>query len=113
MIGDNTMDRKTKTAIDALEARNWRVDIKGDYTFLEWYSPAGEDYCIESESSNLLEIFEQECEFFDVDEHVDLWAESRGKRGVPDSYVVLVDDARAIEQELEECVKEVRNALQL
>ena len=108
------MDKGNGAAVAALEARNWRVDFnENGGTFLEWYSPAGEDYCIESESNDLLWIFEREYEFFDVDEHVDLWAESRGKRGVPDSYVVLLDDAKAIEKELEECEREVRNALSL
>lgn len=106
------MDNKIEAAIDVLEARNWRVDLKDDYTFLEWYSPAGEDFCIESESNDLLKIFEDEWDSWDVDDHVALWAGSRGKNGVPASYAALLEDAYAIGNELEECVKEVRNALQ-
>lgn len=97
-------------AIKALEDREWNVDIEQNYILLEWYSPAGEDYVIERdinvlESDILYRIMRDEYEWYDVDEHVDLWCQYRGSHGVPDSYSVLIRDAEAIEKELYECQK--------
>ena len=104
-------------SIKALEDREWNVDIDQDHVFLEWYSPAGEDYCIDRDiqvlySDTLYTIMRDEYEWFDVDEHVDLWAQFRGKNGVPDSYSVLIKDAIDIEEELNECRKILKKLLQ-
>lgn len=97
-------------SIKALEDRNWNIKIDQDHVFLEWYSPAGEDYCIDRdieviESDTLYRIMLDEYEWYDVDDHVDLWAQWRGTHGVPDSYSVLIRDAIDIEEELNECRK--------
>lgn len=92
--------------LSAIEDRGWKVseyvgtaeDAKS--LLLEWWSPAGENICIETNMETLREDLLQEYEFFDVDEHVDLWAGHRGERGVPESYAKLVHDAYAIKREL-------------
>ncbi len=88
--------------LDAIDARGWAIIEYGDKAglLLEWWSPAGENICIETTRETLQADLVREYETFDVDEHVDLWAESRGKRGVPDSYAVLIRDAYAIRREL-------------
>lgn len=60
------------------------------------HSPCGEDFWFSIEGENIPQEVSEYAEDFDVDEHVDLWAESRGKRGVPESYHELVEDAEAI-----------------
>ncbi len=84
------------------------IDDDGLYLF-ESYSPAGENLVIENTCSSpekaLNEIkadVVREYENFDVDEHVDLWAGSRGENGVPSTYRELVEDAFAIEKMLED-----------
>ena len=47
---------------------------------------------------------------FDPDEHAEMWVESRGKRGVPDSIRTFVDDADAIKEMLFELAQELRKA---
>ena len=40
--------------------------------------------------------------YFDVDEHVELWVNGRGKNGVPSRIRELVEDAEAIDKMLQE-----------
>ncbi len=35
---------------------------------------------------------------FDADEHAEMWIDLRGKRGVPDSIRVLINDADSIKE---------------
>lgn len=99
-------------ALQVLEDRDWNVNLDSEWPYLEWYSPAGEDYIINLESPVTLESIYQdvrtEYENFDVDEHVDLWAPGRGKNGVPDSYAALVHDAEAIDEELHDLYLEIQ-----
>lgn len=88
-----------KELIKAIESCGWSIISD---TSIENYSPAGEDLCIEcAKGESIIEAIESEYNNFDVDEHVDLWAESRGVNGVPISYAALVRDAEAIEKMLE------------
>lgn len=87
-----------KALREAIENCGWSVYSD---TSIQNYSPAGEDLWIEcAKGESIIEAIESEYNNFDVDEHVDLWAESRGKNGTPSSYRVLVEDAEAIEEML-------------
>ena len=81
------------------------------WTELEWYSPAGEDVIITVWHDNTKKGFAKGladyAKDFDVDEHVELWADSRGQRGVPGTIRELLDDAEAIKQHLEMVSQEV------
>lgn len=94
------------TMLEAIEARGWSVtehETHGSpepYLLLEWFSPKSEDICIETTLETLSADLLREYDSYDVDEHVDLWAPGRGKRGVPSSYAALVEDAEAIGEEL-------------
>lgn len=83
---------------------------------LENYSPAGENLIMDLnlEGDTIEEIFDSFRENlkeyrdnYDVDEHVDLWAGSRGKNGVPSSYIILVHDAEAIGDMLDDFVDKI------
>lgn len=73
-----------------------------NYIELEKYSPAGEDFSMiidfdmDSPINSFLENLKEYSEDFDVDEHVEMWIPSRGKRGCPESISELVEDAEAI-----------------
>lgn len=87
--------------LDAIDARGWKItEYDGSGLLLEWWSPAGENICIDTTLETLQADLMREYETFDVDEHVDLCGEYRGQRGVPDSYSVLIRDACAIQREL-------------
>ena len=47
---------------------------------------------------------------FDPEEHAEMWVESRGKRGVPDSIRTLIDDADAIKEMAFELADALRKA---
>lgn len=104
------MDYAKLSKLLPCEVNGWDFKINGDgsYSFHS-HSPAGEDLWIEHECTSpetaLNEIkadIAREYENFDVDEHVDLWAQVRGERGVPGTYEELVDDAHEIEKMLDE-----------
>lgn len=70
------------------------------------YSPAGEDFgfdCFYKDADDLKTEIVKAYYDFDVDEHVEMWIEAKrnGVSGVPD-VVTLVDDARAIQDMLDE-----------
>lgn len=102
---------------DALENLEWKIyeDEKNCYVEIYKYSPAGEDFscCIWVETPN--EFAAQlgfEADDFDVDDHIDLWADKRGRKGVPATYRELLEDAEAIKQMLKEAADAV-NAVDL
>jgi len=91
--------------IDALEARDWAVSSYTDdgRVELEWYSPAGEDFCICVAVDNFPEAVAEYAADFDIDEHIAMWIEAKrnGTSGVP-STRELVHDAEDIDKELQE-----------
>lgn len=95
----------TERELEVLEKLDWRlVDITNDdrmaYVEIENWSPAGEDLC-ETIAVDQWDTFatatRKWAEYFDKDEHVELYVNMRGKRGVPSSIRELVDDAEAIQ----------------
>lgn len=69
---------------------------------MEKHSPAGEDFImtIDFDTNEPVHTFLKELEeyerSFDIDEHAELWIDSRGKNGVPNSISELVEDAKEI-----------------
>lgn len=95
-----------KQFIEVCEANDWRVIENGAGVFdLEKYSPAGEDFifnvCVEDENNadywaEVLDAWGD----FDPDEHANMWYGQN--RGEPASLRVLLDDAEAIKDMLEQ-----------
>lgn len=85
------------------ESLDWTVhEYEDGAVELEKYSPAGEDFIFGVGSGRFVEEVKEYAAYFDVDEHVELWVDSRGKRGVPSSVRELVEDAEAIDKMLQE-----------
>jgi len=91
--------------IDILEENGWSIS---SYTNdgrieLKKYSPAGEDFSIIVEVENFTESIREYANYFDADEHAEMWIEARGRvKGVPNSIRELIDDAEAIQKMLNE-----------
>ena len=95
------MPKLMDVLIDAAELLDWSVHIYDDCIEFEKYSPAGEDFIFTITGNDEARVAEQVREYaydFDPDEHAEMWVESRGKRGVPDSIRTLIDDADAIKE---------------
>lgn len=96
---------------DYLEEKGWQVSecsFGGGHTGWEigQGSPAGEDFWFSFEHNNDVEEaiaqIKQYAYDFDIDEHVKMWVEAQGRvSGVPDT-VTLVEDAKAIQEMLDE-----------
>lgn len=90
---------------EVLEKLDWRlVDITNDdrmaYVEIENWSPAGENLCetiTVDEWDSFPTAVRKWAQSFNKDEHVELWAGSRGKNGVPFTIRELVEDAEAIQ----------------
>lgn len=92
-----------------IEALGWRIIKCGGGTVeLEKSSPAGEDFIFSVSEKNIVADIEEYAETFDQDEHIDMWigARKHGTAGVP-STRELVEDAKAIEDMLEELARRV------
>lgn len=99
--------------VEAAEQIDWSVHIEDDCIEFEKYSPAGEDFFLTITGNDEDEVVEKVREYaydYDPDEHAEMWVESRGKRGVPDSIRTLIDDADAIKEMLFELAEELRKA---
>lgn len=89
--------------IEVCERLDWSVhECEDGSVELEKHSPAGEDFIFTVSSENFVREVKEYAADFDVDEHVEMWVNSRGTRGVPSSVRTLVEDAEAIDEMLEE-----------
>lgn len=75
-----------------------RYNEKGKYDIeLETYSPEGEDVIVsliyDGSEEGFIEAFVDYANWFDAEEHAEMWIESRGKNGVPESIKDLLEDA--------------------
>lgn len=107
------MSKLMDALIDAAELLDWSVHINDDCIEFEKYSPAGEDFIFTITGNDEARVVEQVREHaydFDPDEHAEMWVESRGKRGVPDSIRTLIDDADAIKEMVFELADALRKA---
>lgn len=88
-----------------IEDHDWNIiDVSEQdgtpYLEIESWSPAGEDLCETiwiRDGQTLAEAAREWADSFDKDDHVELWVEFRGKRGVPRTARELVEDADAIQ----------------
>lgn len=80
--------------------------MEEQYASFYKFSPAGEDFGFdvfyEDTLDSLIDGVKEYAATFDVDEHVELWIDSRGKNGVPSSIKELVYDAEAIDRMCQE-----------
>ena len=103
-----------KQFIEVCEANDWHVmeTSAGDFD-LEKYSPAGEDFIVhvsvdnESNADYWREVLDYEDDF-DPDDHAVMWYGQN--RGEPTSLRVLLDDAEAIKEMLEQLWRALLNA---
>lgn len=104
-------------------------DADVGFIFEAW-SPAGEDLPYEGSLVNLprdgrgayevapedalaycAKFMRIEADGFDVDEHVELWIDGRGRNGVPGTVRELLDDAEEIQKMLNELAETLEGAL--
>lgn len=84
------------------------------YVEVEFWSDLGEDivetiWFSELTEESFIEGLEKCANFFDVDEHAELWVHSRGKNGCSDcSIIELVEDAQMVKKKLERLVRVMR-----
>ena len=92
-----------------IEDLGWRIIKCGDETVeLERHSPAGEDFSFTVSEKNIVADIEEHASTFDPDEHVAMWSLAKrfGTSRVP-TMAELVEDAKAIEDMLEELSRRV------
>lgn len=67
------------------------------YVDINQYTPCGEDWWetigFDGTDKGFIEAIEERYKYFDVNEEAEIWIESRGTRGVPDSIKDLIEDA--------------------
>lgn len=98
-----------QTILDEIEKTDWGAQVvkysNGDTIFISQYSPAGEDFGFEIDvKDNVADMVDEISEYvnnFDIDEHIELWADGAGQNGVPD-IDELVEDAGDIKSMLED-----------
>ncbi len=110
------MEKELNTLKEFIEKQGWWVSVCsfGDGS-CSWdigqHSPAGEDFSfdvvVDGDAETVVREIRDYYVSFDVDEHAELWIEGRGKRGVPASISVLIQDAKDIEKMLEELADNV------
>lgn len=111
---------KMNALISKAEEWGWVVYEDEDSWNIRQCSPAGEDfdfyvyrYANKSDAENASEFVRQVREYardFDTNEHVMLWAETSGTRGVPD-IKTLVEDAEDIKKMLDSLAYELEQEL--
>lgn len=89
------------------------VEKQGEdfYVELGQCTPCGEDWWetiwFDGTDDGFIEAVRERYNDFDVDEEAEIWIESRGKNGVPDSIKDLVEDAEWKETMLRELADEL------
>lgn len=92
------MNKALKRVCENLDwtVREYEEDIE-----LAKYSPAGEDFFFSVSKDNFLEEVINYSEYFDADEHAEMWVNNMHTvKGVPQSIRTLIDDADAIKEML-------------
>ncbi len=97
-----------------LESCDWQIASTSKHNGetcneLESYSPEGEDLIVtiwhDGTPAGFIKAFQEYAEDFDADEHAEMWIESRGKNGVPESIRDLLNDADWIKNNLIETAR--------
>lgn len=101
---------------EALDAMGICYDIKENAVSLEfWTDTAGQDIPIDIEydgtAEDFVKKFTEYAENYDVDEEVEMYANIRGKNGVPKSIRTLWNDCQEAKNTLMEIAANIKNAL--
>ena len=99
------MNKSLKKVCENLDwtVREYKEDIE-----LAKYSPAGEDFFFSVSKDNFLTDVINYAEYFDADEHAEMWVENMHTvNGVPQSIRTLIDDADAIKEMLLELAEKL------
>lgn len=94
------MERVKKVLEDFGVQYEWKEQDNGVYSSLVefWTDTANQDICVElnfdGTAEDYVSKFIEYADSYDVDEEVEIFVESRGKRGVPNSIRVLLDDCQ-------------------
>ena len=109
-IIENELERADENGLQSDFTASIGEDSMSAWVCFDGYSPAGENIVVELQypleefpALTVLDISKdvyREWENFDKDEHVMLWADSRGTNGVPETIRELMDDAEEIENML-------------
>ena len=108
------MKELTKLFEETMTNFGWNTTIEDTTTgisvFLEQYTPAGEDWCIDYDAQDMDDAINYLIEYsntWDMNEEVNLWSASAGTNGVPDIYT-LVEDAKWKKDILDQCADALR-----
>ena len=99
------MNKSFKKVCENLDwtVREYKEDIE-----LAKYSPAGEDFFFSVSKNNFLTDVINYAEYFDADEHAEMWVENMHTvNRVPQSIRTLIDDADAIKEMLLELANQL------
>lgn len=96
--------------VDICESKGWFVTVDGDDVELQQYSPLGEDFFFSVRAKSFVRDVLEYAHDFNPDKHAEMWVESRGTNGVPNSIRQLIDDADAIADMLDDLAKALPDA---
>lgn len=97
---------------DICENLGWIVNDCGNGDIeLEKHSPAGEDFLFIADAGNFIDSVMEYVDDFDIDEHIELFINYRGKNGVPSSVRELLEDAEAIKKMLLELASALKEEM--
>ena len=81
---------------------------------LEFWSDLGEDVIVyienDNTTQNIIDRIKECADDFDAEEHAEMWIDSRGRNGVPNSIRGLIEDAESIKSFLTDIANELSNA---
>jgi hypothetical protein len=101
-------EEEEKTIQEIVESLGWNFELGNQAMTFQKHSPSGEDFSftIEVIYSDVLEEVKTKvreyADDFDPDEHAAFLISIRGQYGVPSSTEILINDAKAIKEMLEE-----------
>ena len=114
------MKKFKKDIIKILEDNDFIVgeitkQSNGIYVDLNQSTPLGEDWWItiffDGTNNDFIKEFYKYAYDFDLDEEVEVYVENRGKNGIPNSVVDLVEDAQWKQKILEETADKLYDLL--
>ena len=93
-----------------------RCKIDGNNVLVEfWTDTAGQDIPVEFEfdgtPEGFVKEFTQYAESYDVDEQVEIYADMRGKRGVPNTIREILDDCQEAKDTLMEISGKLKSVI--
>lgn len=101
------MSKKLKKFRRIAESLEWTVTIDRNYIYLQKFSPAGQDFNVDIEASNIQEAvieLKNRCDNFDCSEEASLWLDDtgHGTNGAPYAMKDVYEDMEACLEMMEE-----------